>query len=88
MLSHQPISLFELNFFFFQKAILVQGKVTEAATENIYEAPCVLPKNHRLFKLHFEVEEPKILVITRSHESAMPDDPEDNPSVLDFVGEF
>ena len=78
----------KLFFFFFQKAILVQGKVTEAATEIIYEAPCVLPKNHRLFKLHFEVEEPKILVITRSHESAMPDDPEDNPSVLDFVGEF
>ena len=58
------------------------------ATHIIYEAPCVLPKNHRLFKLHFEVEEPKILVITRSHESVMPDDPEDNPSVLDFVGEF
>ncbi|XP_067045427.1 sperm-specific sodium:proton exchanger-like [Acropora muricata] len=71
---------------YMREAILVQGKVTEAATETIYEAPCVLPKNHRLFKLHFEVEEPKILVITRSHESAMPDDPEDNPSVLDFVG--
>ncbi|XP_068761684.1 sperm-specific sodium:proton exchanger-like [Montipora capricornis] len=69
-----------------KEAVLIQGKVTEADTEIIYEAPCVLPKIHRVFKLHFEAEEPKILVITRSHESAMPDDPEDNPSVLDFVG--
>ena len=41
-----------------------------------------------MFKLHFDAEEPKILVISRSHESAMPDDPEDNPSVLDLVGEI
>ena len=41
-----------------------------------------------MFKLHFDAEEPKMLVISRSHESAMPDDPEDNPSVLDLVGEI
>ena len=38
--------------------------------------------------MHYDVEEPKILVIIRSHESAMPDDPDDRPSALDIVGEI
>ena len=48
----------------------------------------MLPKTYRRFKLHHDTEEPKILVISRSHESAMPDDPEDNASVLDLIGEL
>lgn len=55
-------------------------------TREIYEGPCVLPRAHKSFRLHFDAVEPKILVVSRSHESAMPDDPEDNPSVLDIVG--
>ena len=73
---------------FCSKAILIQGKVTDLESREIYEGPCVLPRAFRAFKLHYEVDEPKILVIVRSHESAMPDDPEDNPSVLDLVGEI
>ena len=70
------------------KVILIQGKVTDVDSREIYEGPCVLPRSFRVFKLHYEVDEPKILVIVRSHESAMPDDPEDNPSALDLVGEI
>lgn len=47
----------------------------------------MLPKIYRTFRLHFDGVEPKILVIARFHETALPDDPEDNPSVLDIVGE-
>ena len=57
-------------------------------SREIYEGPCVLPRNYRAFKLHDQVDEPKILVIVRSHESVNPDDPEDLPSALDLVGEI
>ena len=70
------------------KVILIQGKVTVLESREIYEGPCVLPRTYRAFKLHYDAEEPKILVIVRSHESAMPDDPDDRPSALDIVGEM
>lgn len=73
---------------FCKKAILIQGKVTDLESRENYEGPCVLPRNNRAFKLNYEADEPKILVIVRSHESAMPDDPDDNPSALDLVGEI
>ncbi|KAL9955551.1 hypothetical protein ACROYT_G036889 [Oculina patagonica] len=69
-----------------KEAVLIQGKVTDLDSREIYEGPCVLPRTYRAFKLHYDTDEPKILIIARSHESAMPDDPEDNPSALDLVG--
>ena len=68
--------------------VLVEGKVTVLKSREIYERPCVLPRTHRTFKLNYEVDEPKILVIVRSHESPMPDDLEDRPSAWDLVGEI
>lgn len=82
MVTNHPFRSFCL------KIILIQGKVTDLESREIYDGPCVLPRTYRAFKLHYDVDEPKILVIVRSHESAMPDDPEDNPSALDLVGEI
>lgn len=69
-----------------KEVILIQGKVTDLESRDIYEGPCVLPKIYRTFRLHFDGVEPKILVIARFHETALPDDPADNPSALDLVG--
>ena len=47
-----------------------------------------MPRTHCTFKVHYEVDEPKMLVIVRSRESEMPDDPEHRPSALDLIGEI
>ena len=74
--------------FFCLKVILIQGKGTILESREINEGPWVVPRTHCTFKLHYEVDEPKILVIVRSRKSEMPDDPEDRPSALDLIGEI
>ena len=69
-----------------KEAVLLQGKVTCTETRESYEAPCLLPKTYRSFRLSFDVAEPRILVIVRHNEAPVAED-EDTPSVLDLYGE-